>query len=88
MAGSRNKTSAQFQPSGETKRIVGLGGGYAYLFDHKGKTHHLPRTSPEFVSLCATEDEHFEGRIVRELEALGWTEVLELLASCQDSSAE
>ena len=78
MAGPRTKGKlAEFQPAADTKRIIPLQAGYAYLLDHKGKTRHMKRDSPEFVSLCATENEHFGGKIFRELESLGWNEILD-----------
>ena len=70
------KKAAEYQPHGDVTRIISLGGGtWAYLSDHKGKLHHLRRDSEEFVTLCKEVDEAVGGKIVQELEALGWTDV-------------
>lgn len=71
------KKDAPFQPSGETKRIISLGGGtHAYLFDHLGKTHHCKVDSAEFTSLCIEVNTAMNGRIAAELADLGWDDVM------------
>lgn len=71
------KKDAPFQPSGETRRIIPLGGGtHAYLFDHLGKTHRCKVDSPEFSELCRSVDAELNGRISKELAELGWDHVL------------
>jgi hypothetical protein len=36
------KKAEQFQPSGDTKRVISCGGGtYVRIGDHRGKWHHL-----------------------------------------------
>jgi hypothetical protein len=82
MAGPRgNKKQAPFQPSGETTRVVSLGKGtWAYVFDAKGKTHHIKRDSEEMVSVCAENDETLGGKITRDLEKLGWTDIIEKMS--------
>lgn len=71
------KKEAPFQASGETNRIVSLGQGtWAYIFDETGRKHHVKRTSPLMVDVCKRVDEAMNGRIRRELEVLGWQDVL------------
>jgi len=89
MAGPKLKKNIPFQPSGDTTRIVSLGGGtWAYLFDHLGKTQHLPRNSEEFAAKCKETDEAMNGKITAELEALGWTDVIERMNADAQSSEE
>ena len=72
------KKDAPFQASGETRRIISLGGGtYAYVFDHLGKTHRCKVDSDQFVELCNLVDGEMKGRITAELTTLGWTDVLD-----------
>jgi len=69
---------SNFQPSGDTTRIISLcGGTWAYLFDHLGKTQRLARNSEEFAIKCKETDEAMNGKITAELKALGWTDVIE-----------
>lgn len=89
MAGPKLKKHIPFQPSGDTTRIVSLGGGmWAYLFDHLGKTQHLPRNSEEFAARCWETDEAMNGKITAELESLGWTDVIERMNGNVESSEE
>ena len=75
------KKEQPFQPSGDTTRIISLGNAtWAYLFNHLGKTLHLPRNSEEFTSACKETDEAMNGKITAELKTLGWTDVLERMA--------
>lgn len=67
-----------FQPSGESKRIIPLNEGKnAYLKDFNGKTLRFDRYSDEFIAACILNDEKMLGKITRELELLGWTDILE-----------
>jgi len=67
----------KFQPSRESARILSLNGGqHAYLFDDKGKKHHLERNSEEFLTLCQEQNALLDGLIARDLERLGWDDVL------------
>lgn len=73
MATKKKTKEGAFQPSGEVQRITPLGGGaYAYVFDAKGKTHHVKRDSDKFRELVASLDEELNGRGKKELERLGW----------------
>ena len=72
------KKNLEFQPHGDIKRIVSLGGGtWAYISDHKGKLHHLKRDSDDFTAKCKEVDEVLGGKIVQELRLLGWDDVVE-----------
>jgi hypothetical protein len=89
MAGPKLKKNVPFQPSGDTTRVVSLGGGtWAYLFDHLGKTQHLSRNSEEFAVKCKETDEVMNGKITAELENLGWTDVIERMNGDAESSEE
>jgi len=70
------KKDAPFQPSGETRRVQSLGGGtYVRIFDHLGKSHHLPTSG--LVALAALLEEvradspDMYERIGRELSDMG-----------------
>ena len=77
-----SKKEAGFQPSGETTRVLSLGGGtWAYVFDAKGKTHHVKRESEQMISICVENDETLNGKIRRDLQKLGWEDVLEKMKS-------
>ena len=74
---TRKEKVGSFQPSGEVKRIVPLGDGeWAYLFDAKGKTHHLKRDSEEFVARCIENEAVLPGKYLEPLNRLGWTDVI------------
>lgn len=89
MAGPRgNKKQAPFQPSGETTRVVSLGNEtWAYVFDAKGKTHHIKRDSDEMISLCVENDEALGGKITRDLQKLGWEDILEKMSGSVPADA-
>jgi hypothetical protein len=71
------KKEAKFQPSGEIKRIVSLGGGsHAYVFDLNGKTHRLKTDSDEIVTLLRDMNEQTGGKTRDELLKLGWTDLI------------
>ena len=78
MARPKLKKDDKFQPSGEVQRIISLGGGrWAYLKNSLGKTLRMKRNSEEFIAACVKEDEILSGKIRRDLESLGWEDVLE-----------
>ena len=69
----RIKKQEEYQPSGDIKRIISLGSGkYAYLIDEKGKCHHMSTDDPDFITRCFEINEKLDGRIVRQLKAMGW----------------
>lgn len=68
-----------FQPSGDVSRIIPCQGGWAYISDHNGRNHHLKIEEEEFIRVARETDEALNGKIKRELEALGWTQVLEAM---------
>jgi len=74
---SRKTKEAPFQPSRETSRIIPCRGGHAYISDQTGRTHHMKYDSDEFAEMCNHVDEYFGGKIVQELCALGWENVIE-----------
>lgn len=83
------KKDAPFQPSGDTVRIISLANGtWAYLFNHLGKTYHLPRNSAEFANACRETDEAMNGKITLELKALGWTDIIEKIENMELISEE
>lgn len=50
------KKDDKFQPSGETRRVQSLNSGqHVRIFDHKGKSHHLPTSG--VVALAALLEE-------------------------------
>lgn len=76
------KTAAKFQPSGETTRVISLGGGsYAYVFDMEGKTHHLRTDSDEIVALLRDLNEQTNGKTRNELLNLGWDNLITRIES-------
>lgn len=79
MASKRTTKVHEFQPSREINRIMPCKGGYAYISDQFGKTHHLKFDSEQFAEVCLSADNYFEGRITKELEKLGWNSVLQLM---------
>ena len=79
---ARKGKEAPYQPSGEVNRVVSLGGGtYAYVFDAKGKTHHVKRDSDEMVAVCRETVAAMGGKVSAQLEAMGWTDVLEKMSA-------
>jgi hypothetical protein len=89
VAAPKLKKDVPFQPSGDTTRVISLGGAtWAYLFDHLGKTQHLPRNSEDFAAKCKETDEAMNGKITAELENLGWTDVIERMNGNVESSEE
>lgn len=77
MAVPKKKASDVYQAHGEVTRIVSLANGsWAYLTDANGKLHHERRASNSFALLCAELDAALDGRASRELQELGWDDVL------------
>jgi hypothetical protein len=71
------KKAAPFQPSGEVQRVISLNKGtWAYVFDASGKRHHVKRSSIAMVEVCREVDAAMGGKIRRELEELGWKDVV------------
>lgn len=87
MARSRTKgKSERYQVSGEVSRIISLdNGNWAYLFDQNGKLHHLKVDTMEFLEKCAEINIETGGLVVRALENLGWTHVIDGLSSCGEN---
>ena len=84
---SRKVKQAEFQPSGEVKRIIPLGdNNWAYLVNHEGKTMHFNRLDPLFVQECIKTNEKMSGKVVRDLDALGWTDVVEKMGALEDGN--
>lgn len=72
------KKSEVFQPSGDVHRVQSLNGGkHVRIFDHLGKSHHLPTSGP--VALAALLDgirddsPEMYARISKELADIGVT---------------
>jgi hypothetical protein len=62
------KKEAPFQPSGEVSRLVLCDkGNWAYLFDLRGRTHHLKTTDETFFNIAFELNEASGGKIVRDL---------------------
>jgi hypothetical protein len=81
MAAPKKKNDGTFHPSPDTKRVVSLNKGtWAYVFDGKGKKHHVKRSSELMIIVCKQADTDLNGRITAELEELGWIDVLERMA--------
>lgn len=76
MAAPKNRKKEVFRPSPLVKRIIPCQGGWAYITDELGKTHHLMVDSEEFAEICAKSDIFFEGKISDELNSLGWNHIL------------
>jgi|GEM_PF-5854240 len=75
---AKKNVKQEFQPSPDVSRIIPLASGkWAYLMNHKGKTLHLKRDTQEFVDACIENDEKMSGKIIKDLEKLGWTDVIE-----------
>ena len=66
------KKQKDFEWSGETRRVIPLKANHCYIFDHKGKTHHINRDSDEFLALAVDVNENTNGRIEAEMKNLGW----------------
>jgi hypothetical protein len=70
------KKAEQFQPSGDTKRVISCGGGtYVRIGDHRGKWHHLSVTRDadliaELVAAVNVDNPDLAQRIVTELAAM------------------
>lgn len=63
------KKEAPFQPSGEVKRLVLCDkGNWAYLFDLRGRTHHLKTTDESFFDIAIEINEASNGRVIKELQ--------------------
>jgi hypothetical protein len=81
------KQAAVFQPSGDASRIVSLNQGtWAYVFDEKGKKHHVKRSSIAMVEICRSVDKALNGKIRLELEALGWYDVIRRMDEVQEDA--
>jgi len=79
---ARKVKQAEYQPSGEVKRVIPLGdNNWAYLVNHEGKTMHFNRLDALFIEECIKTDEKMSGKVVRDLDALGWTDVIEKMNS-------
>lgn len=74
-----SKKKGEFIWSGDASRIIPLKNNYCYIFDEKGKTHHLERDSEEATSLLQRLNEVMDGKIFADLTKLGWAEQLEKL---------
>lgn len=69
----------EYEMSADAKRIIPLKENYCYIFDEKGKTHHLKRDSEEALELMKKLNDLTFGRVAKELENLGWKEQLEVV---------
>lgn len=82
MATKRKVKLGEFQPSGDITRVVSLGQGtFAYVFDQKGKTHHLKRSSDAMAVVCRSTDRALGGKIRERLAEMGWEDVIERMDS-------
>lgn len=85
----RAKKQEEYQPSGDIQRIISLGNGkYAYLIDEKGKLNHMSTDDPDFVARCFEINEKLDGRIVRQLQAMGWDHFAEAVLQYENNKGD
>lgn len=66
------KKSAEYQWSGDIRRIIPLASNNARITNELGKSAHYSRDSQSFKEECERLDAIMNGKISRELEELGW----------------
>ena len=79
----------EYQTTGDLKRVISLGGGkYAYLVDEEGKLNHFSTDDEAFVVKCAEVDRALEGRIVRQLNEMGWNHIADCVKEVPEPDTE
>lgn len=78
------KKELVYQPHGDATRIIPLGQGehagqWAYVFDIRGKIHHVSRHDEKLAELSREINSALNNKATRELRSLGWTDVLDKL---------
>lgn len=77
MGKSKKKTkSGEYEMSPDVRRIIPLKNDYCYIFDARGKLHHLKRDSAAAIELLRSLEEVTNGRISKQLIELGWESTL------------
>ena len=84
----KNKKVAVFQPSGDASRIIPCEANHAYISDQFGKTKHLNINSDEFATICNSVNKFFDGKIIKELTVLGWSEVISRMKQLEVETLE
>lgn len=91
---AKKKASAEFEWSRESTRVQSLDDGkWVRVFDHRGKSHHVPVDSgqlPEIVDKIAKNDEDCARRIKAQLDVLapGWQDDESEDETQQDEASE
>jgi hypothetical protein len=76
------KKNLPYQTHGDIHRIIPLSdGNWAYLQDENGKLHHMRTDSDDFIEKCIAVNSALDGRIVRQLNELGWSHIVEKMES-------